>query len=137
MSRYRRATGGEYAALSLPHFWKLLTIAVSSPTELGEWVTIPTTYAGGAKSEFKASRLYTLVICCVLTLLSFRAGVDDLATVDKLSRGKVDLTYGRYAKLRLHRSRVSYRTYAIACLLRSRTVHSISLADHKSNSTIW
>ncbi|GAA5929596.1 1-(5-phosphoribosyl)-5- ((5-phosphoribosylamino)methylideneamino)imidazole-4-carboxamide isomerase HIS6 [Sporobolomyces koalae] len=37
---------------------------------LGEWVTIPTTYAGGAKS------------------------VDDLATVDELSQGKVDLTYG-------------------------------------------
>ncbi|GAA6007169.1 hypothetical protein JCM11491_003029 [Sporobolomyces phaffii] len=38
--------------------------------KLGEWVRIPTTYAGGAKS------------------------VDDLATVDKLSKGKVDLTYG-------------------------------------------
>ncbi|GAA5857595.1 hypothetical protein JCM5353_006873 [Sporobolomyces roseus] len=38
--------------------------------KLGEWVKIPTTYAGGAKS------------------------VDDLATVDRLSKGKVDLTYG-------------------------------------------
>lgn len=39
-------------------------------TKLGEWVTIPTTYAGGAKS------------------------VSDLYTVDRLSEGKVDLTYG-------------------------------------------
>ncbi|ODQ65513.1 5-proFAR isomerase His6 [Nadsonia fulvescens var. elongata DSM 6958] len=37
---------------------------------LGEWVTIPTVYAGGAKN------------------------VHDLAMVDKLSGGKVDLTYG-------------------------------------------
>ena len=36
-------------------------------------MTIPTTYAGGAKS------------------------ISDLATVDRLSQGKVDLTYGRYA----------------------------------------
>ncbi|THH33601.1 hypothetical protein EUX98_g577 [Antrodiella citrinella] len=35
--------------------------------KLGEWVTIPTTYAGGAR---------------------------DLETVDRLSNGKVDLTYG-------------------------------------------
>ncbi|GAA6049030.1 hypothetical protein JCM3770_005447 [Rhodotorula araucariae] len=38
--------------------------------KLGEWVTIPTTYAGGARS------------------------VADLALVERLSRGKVDLTYG-------------------------------------------
>jgi len=38
--------------------------------KLGEWVTIPTTYAGGAKS------------------------IDDLRTVDALSGGKVDLTFG-------------------------------------------
>ncbi|CEQ42942.1 SPOSA6832_04814, partial [Sporobolomyces salmonicolor] len=38
--------------------------------KLGQWVKIPTTYAGGAKS------------------------VTDLALVDKLSNGKVDLTYG-------------------------------------------
>ncbi|KAI0733281.1 Phosphoribosylformimino-5-aminoimidazole carboxamide ribotide isomerase [Fomitopsis betulina] len=37
---------------------------------LGEWATIPTTYAGGAKS------------------------VDDLRTVQRLSGGQVDLTYG-------------------------------------------
>ncbi|OSD04316.1 Phosphoribosylformimino-5-aminoimidazole carboxamide ribotide isomerase [Trametes coccinea BRFM310] len=38
--------------------------------KLGEWVTIPTTYAGGAKS------------------------VSDLELVDRLSDGKVDLTFG-------------------------------------------
>ncbi|KAI8148295.1 hypothetical protein BJV82DRAFT_642476 [Fennellomyces sp. T-0311] len=38
--------------------------------KLGEWVTIPTTYAGGGKS------------------------IDDLALVDRLSQGKVDLTFG-------------------------------------------
>ncbi|KAL4065778.1 hypothetical protein V8B97DRAFT_1110482 [Scleroderma yunnanense] len=38
--------------------------------KLGEWVSIPTTYAGGAKH------------------------IDDLALVDRLSGGKVDLTYG-------------------------------------------
>lgn len=37
---------------------------------LGEWVTIPCTYAGGAKD------------------------LSDLALVDRLSNGKVDLTYG-------------------------------------------
>src|SRR5271170_376796 len=37
---------------------------------LGEWVTIPTTYAGGAKS------------------------LEDLPLVDTLSNGKVDLTIG-------------------------------------------
>jgi phosphoribosylformimino-5-aminoimidazole carboxamide ribotide isomerase len=39
--------------------------------ELGEWVTIPTTYAGGAKD------------------------ISDLEFVDRLSNGRVDLTYGR------------------------------------------
>jgi len=38
--------------------------------KLGEWVTIPTTYAGGAKD------------------------ISDLALVDQLSGGRVDLTYG-------------------------------------------
>jgi len=37
---------------------------------LGKWVTIPTTYAGGAYS------------------------LQDLDTVERLSEGKVDLTYG-------------------------------------------
>jgi len=37
---------------------------------LGQWVTIPTTYAGGGKS------------------------LDDLSLVNKLSNGKVDLTIG-------------------------------------------
>lgn len=39
-------------------------------SKLGQWVTIPTTYAGGAKD------------------------LSDLALVDQLSGGRVDLTYG-------------------------------------------
>ncbi|KAF8165348.1 hypothetical protein B0H34DRAFT_649555 [Crassisporium funariophilum] len=39
-------------------------------SKLGEWVAIPTTYAGGAKD------------------------ISDLALVDRLSAGRVDLTYG-------------------------------------------
>jgi len=38
--------------------------------KLGEWVTLPTTYAGGAKDE------------------------SDLDLVNRLSKGRVDLTYG-------------------------------------------
>ena len=38
--------------------------------ELGQWCSIPTTYAGGARS------------------------IDDLELVDRLSNGRVDLTYG-------------------------------------------
>ncbi|THH02441.1 hypothetical protein EW026_g428 [Hermanssonia centrifuga] len=45
---------------------------------LGMWVTIPTTYAGGAKS------------------------VSDLQLVDELSQGKVDLTFGRQVCLQMH-----------------------------------
>jgi phosphoribosylformimino-5-aminoimidazole carboxamide ribotide isomerase len=40
--------------------------------KLGEWVTIPTTYAGGGRS------------------------IEDLDLVQQLSNGKVDLTLGRY-----------------------------------------
>ncbi|KAJ3511084.1 hypothetical protein NLJ89_g4304 [Agrocybe chaxingu] len=40
--------------------------------KLGEWVTIPTTYAGGAKAS----------------------DISDLDLVDRLSGGRVDLTYG-------------------------------------------
>ncbi|KAF8204973.1 N--5 [Pholiota molesta] len=43
--------------------------------KLGEWVAIPTTYAGGAKD------------------------ISDLALVDRLSGGRVDLTYGRYVHI--------------------------------------
>lgn len=39
-------------------------------TALAKWSTIPVTYAGGAKS------------------------IDDLALVDRLSQGRVDLTFG-------------------------------------------
>ncbi|KAK7049523.1 Enzyme that catalyzes the fourth step in the histidine pathway [Paramarasmius palmivorus] len=43
--------------------------------KLGEWSSIPVTYAGGAKS------------------------ISDLDLVDRLSNGRVDLTYGRPAKM--------------------------------------
>lgn len=44
--------------------------ADTGATGLGEWVSIPCTYAGGAKE------------------------IGDLALVDRLSHGKVDLTFG-------------------------------------------
>jgi phosphoribosylformimino-5-aminoimidazole carboxamide ribotide isomerase len=56
--------------------------------ELGEWVNIPTTYAGGAKSRAKSHRARHLS-------LIFDSGISDLDLVDELSGGKVDLTYGR------------------------------------------
>lgn len=43
---------------------------IRSHSGLGEWVSIPCTYAGGAKE------------------------LGDLALVDRLSNGKVDLTFG-------------------------------------------
>ncbi|KAF5369893.1 hypothetical protein D9758_001050 [Tetrapyrgos nigripes] len=59
-------------------------------TKLGEWCQIPVTYAGGAKGR--------------ITLLSLRseagemfADISDLDLVDRLSNGRVDLTYGRFA----------------------------------------
>ncbi len=58
--------------------------------ELGGWVTIPTTYAGGAKRS----------VCSSLPLrkhlVTNTADVADLDLVDRLSGGRVDLTYGRY-----------------------------------------
>ncbi|CCM06572.1 uncharacterized protein FIBRA_08849 [Fibroporia radiculosa] len=58
-------------------------------TKLGQWVTIPTTYAGGANSE------HTLGAGArVDDELIFSLGIDDLRLVDSLSEGKVDLTYG-------------------------------------------
>ena len=53
------------------HSLHLCALLISRAPELGEWVTIPTTYAGGAKS------------------------ISDLDLVDRISGGKVDLTYGR------------------------------------------
>lgn len=45
---------------------------------LGEWVSIPTTYAGGARR----------------TYLSLTSDLDDMKLVDTLSQGRVDLTFG-------------------------------------------
>jgi len=45
---------------------------------LGEWVSIPTTYAGGARRTYR----------------SLTPDLDDIRLVDKLSNGRVDLTFG-------------------------------------------
>lgn len=47
------------------------SVLMTCHAELGQWARIPTTYAGGAKD------------------------ISDLDLVDRLSAGKVDLTYGR------------------------------------------
>lgn len=56
--------------------------------ELGEWVTIPTTYAGGAKRT--KNRRKQSAISSFSSL-----DITDLDLVDALSGGFVDLTYGR------------------------------------------
>jgi phosphoribosylformimino-5-aminoimidazole carboxamide ribotide isomerase len=58
---------------------------VDQRVELGEWVNIPCTYAGGAKSKVFRTTMISLTI----------VGIDDLDLVHRLSKGKVDLTYGR------------------------------------------
>jgi phosphoribosylformimino-5-aminoimidazole carboxamide ribotide isomerase len=55
---------------------------------LGEWVSIPTTYAGGGRCK-----CYCIV--CLYHVLIQMIALDDLKLVDKLSNGKVDLTFGR------------------------------------------
>ena len=59
--------------------------------ELGEWVTIPTTYAGGAKG------MITVDIGSSYCQRSEQClpDISDLDLVDRLSNGRVDLTFGR------------------------------------------
>lgn len=58
---------------------------------LGKWVTIPTTYAGGGRCKaLDPPPLYYFNSYYLLFL-----GLEDLALVEKLSNGKVDLTFGR------------------------------------------
>lgn len=59
---------------------------------LGEWVTIPTTYAGGGRCKIVTN----ICVDSILTSL-FLVAMEDLKLVDKLSHGKVDLTFGRYS----------------------------------------
>jgi len=59
---------------------------------LGKWATIPTTYAGGAKGEPLGHR----------GLFSPALDISDLSTVQRLSDGRVDLTYGRLATCRFY-----------------------------------
>ena len=57
--------------------------------ELGEWVTIPTTYAGGAKCMQPPVCVYSD------STNRWYPAITDLKLVDDLSGGKVDLTFGR------------------------------------------
>lgn len=65
--------------------------------ELGEWVTIPTTYAGGARSKSRADAQSFIPPFHADRRPLLLAGIDDLKLVNDLSNGKVDLTFGRYA----------------------------------------
>ena len=62
-----------------------------SGIELGEWVKVPTTYAGGAKGQL----LLALWGGAVRLTDPLSADISDLDLVDRLSAGRVDLTYGR------------------------------------------
>ena len=65
---------------------------LESEVELGEWVKVPTTYAGGAKGQ-------SLLVprgCAVRLTDPLSADISDLDLVDRLSDGSVDLTYGRW-----------------------------------------
>ncbi|KAK7061719.1 alcohol dehydrogenase [Favolaschia claudopus] len=55
--------------------------------ELGEWVRIPCTYAGGARG--------VVVVMLGIVLSDTHAAINDLDLVHRLSGGRVDLTYGR------------------------------------------
>lgn len=61
---------------------------------LGEWVTVPCTYAGGAKgqSQYRSQCHHRLRLDC--TSLIPIPDISDLELVDKLSNGRVDLTFG-------------------------------------------
>lgn len=59
----------------------MLTVVI----ELAEWSPIPVTYAGGAKGWLEY---------LFWTLLTVSTDISDLYTVERLSNGRVDLTYG-------------------------------------------
>lgn len=67
------------------------SLVSKSKIELGEWTKVPTTYAGGAKGQL------SLVLWGRTVRLTDPLSVDisDLDLVDRLSNGRVDLTYGR------------------------------------------
>lgn len=65
-----------------------ILLSINVPEGLAKWVTIPTTYAGGAKCESYAHNSLSQI-------LTWATAVSDLQLVDELSGGKVDLTFGR------------------------------------------
>ena len=64
---------------------------LNSEIELGEWVKVPTTYAGGAKGQ----PLLVPWGCAVRLTDPLSVDISDLDLADRLSDGRVDLTYGR------------------------------------------
>lgn len=66
---------------------------LSFSAELGEWVTIPTTYAGGAQGKSGDDPT------AQISIGPLEIDLSDLALVERLSGGRVDLTYGRQVVL--------------------------------------
>ena len=69
-------------------------------TDLGKWCQIPCTYAGGGKGM--CSQQDGNYDGPMLKTMSFPADISDLALVEQLSGGKVDLTYGRFVQRSSH-----------------------------------
>jgi len=81
----------DLVASSLIHLLCYGSSVLTSGIGLGEWVKVPTTYAGGAKGQ-----LLLATWGCVVRLTDpLSVDVSDLDLVDRLSDGRVDLTYGR------------------------------------------
>ena len=87
MPRDRRGSCHQFVDRLLHYGSSVLT----SETGLGEWVKVPTTYAGGAKGKL----LLALWGCVVRLTDPSSVDISDLDLVDRLSDGRVDLTYGR------------------------------------------
>lgn len=91
----------DYVKESMKSWWNVKTclldiVGLFNRTDavLGEIVTIPTTYAGGARCTFTSQSS----LCFLYMVASWNPlpeAIEDLDLVDKLSSGRVDLTYGR------------------------------------------
>lgn len=94
LSRDRRGIGHEQVGLAEPG--SICGWLIGSETGLGEWVTIPCTYAGGAKCEcIPVDGLLCLLSDLTADVYRLDVAISDLELVDRLSQGKVGLTYGR------------------------------------------